>query len=343
MTNADEPIRPRPIASGSLREVTALADAIQAQGRVLSRVLELELARAIDQLNGAQRIWLVGTGTSQHAAELGAQMFQLAAADARAASAAAFARLRPPPDPSDAIVLITHTGETAFARAVRERALQDGCPLISITGIGVGWDEALEVAPREVSETYTASYTAALLALARLSGALGAGEFDDAALGATVDAVGAALEDPGLEVAARPARLLVIAGVGAGATTAREGALKLREAARVPSEGFEAEYLLHGSAVLLGTEDQLMLLQPDDDADGLLQALGRAARAEGVDVHAVEDAAPLDPLLLQIPLTVRLQLHAARLAEEGGYDPDSVIEGAWGADDLWSLGAPSGP
>jgi glutamine---fructose-6-phosphate transaminase (isomerizing) len=328
---------------GSLRAVTALADTIQAQGRVLSRVLELELEPAIDQLNGAERIWLVGTGTSQHAAELGAQMFQLADADARPSSAAAFARLRASPDPSDAIVLITHTGETAFARAVRQRALQGGCPLVSITGVGVGWDEALEVAPREVSETYTASYTAALLALARLSGALGAGEFDDTALGATVDAVGAALDDPAPEASARPARLLVIAGVGAGATTAREGALKLREAARVPAEGFEAEYLLHGSAVLLGTEDQLLLLQPDDDADGLLQALGPAARAEGVDVQAVEDAAPLDPLLLQIPLTVRLQLLAAHLAEVGGYDPDAVIEGAWRADELWSRGAPSAP
>src|SRR5207247_256634 len=127
-------------------------------------------------------------------------------ADARPASPAAFARLRPSPDPSDAIVLITHTGETAFARAVRQRALQDGCPLVSITGVGVGWDEALEVAPREVSETYTARYTAALLALARLSGALGAGEFNDNTLGATVDAVGVALEDRGLDATARPGR-----------------------------------------------------------------------------------------------------------------------------------------
>jgi glutamine---fructose-6-phosphate transaminase (isomerizing) len=317
-----------------------LRDTIQAQGSVLRGVLELDLAPAIDQLSGTQRIWLVGTGTSEHAAELGAQMLRLAGADARPASAASFARRRPSPDPADAIVVISHTGETAFAQAVRRRALQDGCPLVSITGIGVGWDEALEVAPREVSETYTASYTAALLTIARLSGALGGEEFDDAALNATVDAVRAPLEDPGVQSHRRPARLLVIAGVGAGAITAREGALKLREAARVPSEGFEAEYLLHGSAVPLGSEDQLLLLQPDADADGLLAALGPAARAEGVDVHVVEDAAPLDPLLLQIPLTVRLQLLAAHLAEDGGYDPDTVIEGAWADTELWSRGGP---
>jgi glucosamine--fructose-6-phosphate aminotransferase (isomerizing) len=317
-----------------------LADTIATQGTVLDRVLELDLEPALDQLRGAARIWLVGTGTSQHAAELGAQMFQLAGADARPSSAAAFARRRPSQASSDGIVLITHTGETAFARAVRQRALRRGSPLVSLTGVGVGWDEALEVAPREASETYTASYTAALLALARLSGALGAGEFDDASLGTTVDAVRAALEDPVPAAVARPARLLVIAGVGAGATTAREGALKLREAARVPAEGFEVEYLLHGSAVLLGAEDQLLLLQPSEDADGLLAAVGKAARAAGVDVRTLEDPAPLDPLLRQIPLTVSLQILASQLAEIGGYDPDRVIGGAWVADELWSRGAP---
>jgi glucosamine--fructose-6-phosphate aminotransferase (isomerizing) len=318
--------------------LTLLNDTITTQGRVLSHVLELELETALDWLRGAARIWLVGTGTSQHAAELGAQMLLLAGVDARPSSAAAFARRRPSQPFADAIILITHTGETAFARAVRERALQCGSPLVSITAAGVGWDEALEVAPREGSETYTASYTAALLVLARLSGALGASEFDDAALGTTVEAVAAALIDPKPAAIERPARLVVIAGVGAAAITAREGALKLREAARVPAEGFEAEYLLHGSAVLLGDEDQLLLLQPSDDLDGLLGVVGEAARAEGVDVHALEDPAPLDPLLLQIPLTVRLQLLAAHLAEIGGHDPDRVIAGAWMADELWSCG-----
>jgi glucosamine 6-phosphate synthetase-like amidotransferase/phosphosugar isomerase protein len=34
---------------------------------------------------------------------------------------------------------------------------------------------------------------------------------------------------------------VVLAGVGPGAVTAREGALKLRQGAQLPAEGYEAE------------------------------------------------------------------------------------------------------
>jgi glucosamine--fructose-6-phosphate aminotransferase (isomerizing) len=318
--------------------MTALAETISTQSALLEDLLELEIAAAVATLGAAERIWLVGTGTSQHAAELGAQMIRLAGLDARPASSAAFARLRPRPEATDAVILISHTGETAFSRAVRHRALETGAPLVSITGEGVGWEEAVEVAPRERSETYTASYTAALLTLSRLAGGLGASEFSAEALSGTVAAVGEATAQS-WATAQRPVRLLAIAGAGPDATTAREGALKIREAARIASEGFEAEYLLHGSAVPLGSDDQLLLLRPSLDPDGLLPALGKAAQAEGVAVSALDEPSQLDPLLAQIPLTVRLQLLASTLADDGGHDPDKAIEGAWADERLWELGA----
>ncbi len=318
---------------------TQLAATIRTQESALREVLDLPIEDVLDGIEAAERVWLVGTGTSQHAAELGAQMLRLAGIDARWESAAGFARGRAAAGPRDAVILITHTGQTAFARTVRRRALDAGLPLLSVTGSGVGWPEALEVAPRERSETHTVSYTATLVALARIAGVLGAVEFTAPALTATVDAVAAAAERS-WHGTTRPGRLLVIAGVGPAAVTAREGALKAREAARLVSQGFEAEYLLHGSAVPLGPDDRLLLLQPEDDPDGLLSALGSAARAEGVGVVSVAEPVPLAPLLLQIPLTVRLQTLASWLADEGGHDPDTVITGAWAADRLWTRGAP---
>ncbi len=320
--------------------MTRLAASIHSQVEVLSAVMEIDLDPALERLRGAERVWLVGTGTSRHAAELGTAMLRSAGADARWSSSAGFARLRPPPDPKDAVVLITHTGETAFARSVRLRAIDRGSPLVSITAVGVGWPEAIGVAPRESSETYTASYTAALVALARIAGALGAAELSESAIGAAIGAVSEALRDPGVDRVSRPARLLAIAGSGPGAITAREGALKLREAARVPAEGFEAEHLLHGSAVPLGSRDVLLLLQPRSDPDGLLAALGSAARAEGITTHELRVDAALDPLLVQIPLTVALQRLAAGFADEAGLDPDSVIAGAWADEALWAIGGP---
>lgn len=319
--------------------MTKLADTIESQAQVLQDVLGLDLRGAIDKLVSANRVWLVGTGTSQHAAELGALMLRLGGTDARASSAASFVGMRPPAKSSDALLLITHTGETAFARTARQQALAAGSPLVSITATGVGWEEAIEAAPREASETYTASYTAALMVLARVAGELGAPGFGRSELEMTIAAAAEAASHRTQPVV-RPQRLLAIAGVGPAAITAREGALKIREAARVPSEGFEAEYLLHGSAVPLGVEDQLLLLEPAEDPDGLLPAIGEAAAAEGVDVAVLSQGGPLDPLLRQVPLTVRLQVLASALAECGGEDPDSAIQGAWGEGRLWKIGAP---
>ena len=48
----------------------------------------------------------------------------------------------------------------------------------------------------------------------------------------------------------------------------------------------------------------------------------------------------MPPLLAQIPLTVRLQLLAARFAAERGQNPDVVITGKWNDPELWSIGSP---
>ena len=108
-----------------------------------------------------------------------------------------------------------------------------------------------------------------------------------------------------------PDRLLVLAGAGPFAVTAREGALKLREAARLLTQGFEAEFLLHGSAVPLDSRDALVLLQPDADPDGLVEAIAAAARGAGVEVAVLEVRDDLHPFVAQFPLTARLQALAS--------------------------------
>jgi glucosamine--fructose-6-phosphate aminotransferase (isomerizing) len=319
--------------------MTALAETIAIQGTVLRHVLDLDLTSATARLEGAERVWLVGTGTSEHAACLGAAMLASAGFDAHASSAAGFAAAAPPLGPDDALVVISHTTETAFARRVREDALAAGIRLLTITAEGKAWPEAIEAAPPERSDTYTASYLAALLVFARLTVALGGEEWsvdDLAALPGLVEGAGV---EP-LPVEAPPSRLTVLFGAGPAAVTAREGALKLREASRVLAEGFEAEYLLHGSAVPLTSDDHLIALDPDGDHSGLTASLADAAEREGVPVARLDGSPDLHPLLAQFPLTVRLQALASRWADRQGLDPDRVILGAWADAGLWSLGAP---
>jgi glucosamine--fructose-6-phosphate aminotransferase (isomerizing) len=319
--------------------VTELERAIRAQPDELRRLAGIELPPHANQLAAGERLWLVGTGTSLHAAELGAAMMARAGIDARFASSMEFAK-RSPLRAGDGAIVISHTGETAYARAARARALDLGAETLSLTATGVGWPEAIEVTVKERSETYTRSYTGALAVLALIAGELGAEGLGPEAVVAAADATQMAIESRAMDVMPRPERLLVIAGSGPQAVTAREGALKLREAARLTAEGYDAEYLLHGSAVPLGERDGLILLESALEEDPLVPELARAANAEGVRTVVHREETLADGLMAQIPLTVRLQLLALRRAERGGHDPDTVITGAWAADALWNAGAP---
>ncbi|WP_328764032.1 SIS domain-containing protein [Streptomyces sp. NBC_00272] len=325
-----------------MTSTTALSDVIRTQADALTRLADADLSGPAERLAGARRVLLIGTGTSQHAAELGAMMLGHAGIDARWSSAAQFARWGAPLREGDAMVVITHTAETAFALTCREQALAAGVPVVSVTGIGSGWPEAVETVERERSETYTASYTAALAVLAGIAARLGAEEYGPQALRRTADAVRAAVAAPGIDEIAFPARSLALIGAGPWGVTAREGALKIREASRTLAEGFEAENYLHGSAVPFAAADGLVLLEPARDPDGLVAALGEAARLEGITVSTLADGTEdLPPVLAQLPMTARLQLLADRFAGTRRQNPDVAIVGAWAEKHLWTLGAPA--
>jgi glucosamine--fructose-6-phosphate aminotransferase (isomerizing) len=319
---------------------TALDAMIAAQPAALNALADPETtAKPAALLDAASRIWLVGTGTSQHAAELGAAALLDAGRDARWVPAAGFtARLL---RPGDAVVVITHTGQTAYAQRTRRIVQEAGTPLVTITGPEATWDDVLRTPVVEASETYTVSYTAALAVLAQLAHHLGAPGFGPAAVRATAERVRAVLEFPGLAGVPIPGRAMAITGPGAWSVTAREGALKIREGARILCEGFDPERLLHGAAVPYTAADTLVVLQPAADPDGLTAGVAEAARREGLHVSTlIEPPTGLPDLLAQIPMTVRLQLLALRFARMRGQDADVAITGAWADSSLWRLGAP---
>jgi glucosamine--fructose-6-phosphate aminotransferase (isomerizing) len=327
---------------------TALLRMILQQGDALDRMAGLDLAEPAGTLAGAARIILVGTGTSQHAAELGAMMLAAAGRDARWYPAATWARWGTSPRLGDALLVISHTGETAYAARARADALAAGVPVVSITGTGRAWPEAIETVAPDESHTYTVSYTAALAVLARLAHELGSPDGSPGQVAQAATAVRHVCAEPGIDEVAVPARSLAIVGPGPWGITAREGALKIREGARMLAEGFDTDRLLHGGAVPLTAADGLVVLEPAADPDGLTAALGAAAEAERVpvavlaaaDVPGSADSGPLPPMVAQIPMTVRLQLLAERFARLRRQDPDVAIPGEWDAPALWKMGAP---
>jgi glutamine---fructose-6-phosphate transaminase (isomerizing) len=321
---------------------TALERAILSQPDEIARIVEhTSVHAAVERLHRSHRIWIVGTGTSLHAAELGATMLNEAGRTAQAVSSMRFVTSAPVVGAHDGVIVISHNAgdETAYAATTRLQSLEAGLRVVSITRQGRGLPEAIETVPQEQSHTYTVSYTGALIVLAKIAAEMGAPSLSTDVLLRVADAVSRAIASPEIDDIAEPRRLLVIAGIGEGSVTAREGALKVREASRFPAEGFDAEYLLHGSAAPLGADDRLVLVQPPDD-QGFLPALAGAARTAGVPTTMVTEPADLPVVLAQIPLTVRLQLLALRFATERGFDPDLVIDGPWADEALWAIGAP---
>ncbi len=320
--------------------MTQLERAIRAQPAELERLAALDLASVAARLEGRRRVWLAGTGSSQHVAELGALLLGQAGIDARWSGSADFVRLVPGPTANDAVIVISHTAHSSYAVAAREAALASGAEVISITGVGGGWPEAIETVAKERSDTYTVSVTAALMVLFRLAHELGSPGLSAGDLRVAVERVRTVVdrvEVPALEASAR---VLVLTGAGPAAVSAREGALKLREAAHVLAEGYEGEYLLHGHAVSLERDDALLLVGPAADRDGLLSALGEAAAAEGLAVASIDEPSIAHPILAQLPMIVRLQLLALSFAESRGTDPDKAIAGHWADEAMWAIGRP---
>ena len=268
---------------------------------------------AAEALTG-RRLWLVGTGTSWHAANHGAWLLREAGVEAWPQQAADGAAYGPAPAPGDGLLLLSHTGAKRHANTVLERARAAGVPSVRIGARETGAD--IETVERERSSAYTASHLATLLRLAQLARALGADLGD---LEGVPDAVAAGLDGPGPGVAA-PARLLELTGAGPNQWTA--------------AEGLAVEQLMHGPAVALGPDDALVCLDGGGPLAERLDEIATLGEAAGARVHRV-GARELGEPLSVFPLTVAVQRIALEAAEALGTDPDAFGYDVPGREAAW--------
>jgi len=287
-------------------------------------------ARAAESLAGRPRVLLAGTGTSWHAANHGCWMLRAAGVEAWPIQPmdAAVGGVRP--EAGDALILLSHTGIKRYSAELRDAARATGVTTLAIGGIGQpGVD--LETVAQERSSAYTASHLGALMRLAQIATELGAALGGD--LEAIPGAVAAELERPNRGVSA-PQRLLEFGGAGTNAWTAKEGALKVRETARLASQGLMAEQLLHGPAVALDARDALVCLDGGGPGVERLEEVARLVEADGAQVHRIA-ARELGEQLSIFPLTVAVQRIALELAEALGTDPDAFGYDVPGRRERW--------
>lgn len=311
--------------------MSAMRETMMGQPDALRRVLNdpAPAARAATRLGG-RRVFLVGTGTSWHAANQGAWLLRLAGLDAWPVSAADTVAGGPFPTPDDALILLSHRGTKTYTSESLSRARHHNVPTVVISRIGNSKVD-LDTVPDETSAAFTASHLCALMRLAQVAAELGAPLPE---LSQVPDAVASELASGPLEVTP-PARLLEFAGMGANAWTAAEGALKTRETSYIACSGGNCEHLLHGPSVALAAGDTLVCLDGGGVGTGRLHELGAIVAAQGSVVRQFSRN-DLGEALSIFALTVVVQKIAVESAEALGTNPDSFGKNLPGRAEAWS-------
>jgi glutamine---fructose-6-phosphate transaminase (isomerizing) len=301
------------------RPISMMRQTMGGQAEALAGILadEAPVGTVAERLHG-RRVLAIGTGTSWHAASQAAALLHAAGLDASAAQSADAAVDGPLPGEGEVLLAFTHTGAKRYTAQAAERARARGAVIVQISGVGTA-DADLVTVPRERSSAYTASHLGALLRAAQLARTLGA---DLPRLGEVPAAVDRVYREPHDDAAAPPERLIEFTGGGINQWTAAEGALKIREAAYVASEGLAVEQFLHGPSVALGHADRLVCLDGGGAWSARLAEIAQAAEESGVPVTRITEDG-LGELLSIFPLTVAVQRIALEAAESLGVNPDT--------------------
>ncbi|HEX7993430.1 MAG TPA: hypothetical protein VF506_05870 [Streptosporangiaceae bacterium] len=299
---------------------SAMRQTMDGQAEALARIVaDGEPVAAVAERLRGRRVLASGTGTSWHAASQAAVLLRAAGLDAAAAQSADVAIDGPLPGKGHALVAFTHTGAKRYTALAMQRARWAGAEVIQISGVGADGADLVTV-PRERSAAYTASHLGALARAAQLAQALGA---DLSSLSDVPSAVESAYRSAWEGAQPQPpARLCEFTGGGINQWTAAEGALKIREAAYVASEGLGVEQFLHGPSVALGTDDRLVCLDGGGAWSARIAEIAQAAEESGVPVTRVSHEGLGEPLSI-FPLTVAVQRIALEAAETLGVNPDT--------------------
>lgn len=323
------------------------------------------LAGAIGQAaSSGAPIIVTGCGTSEHAAQAvveilgeGLRSGGLPSGPAAITSAQAFELALDPPT-GGLVIGISHEGGTAATIRALEASAAAGARTALITGSGgspaasaATEDMVLATVEMDHGWCHTVGYLSPIIAAAAVADEL-AGRTTDAGIVRDLLSSGAA-DVAGAEAIAAilgECRTIITVGSGADRPAARELALKIEEAAWLPTTMRDLETFLHGHLPAMDETTGLVLILTDraDRAERVArarQALAaakavgiRAAAIVGRDVHGqldgaltpagrlrVDEAKALPaPLAALVGTATPLQLLTERIARVRGTNPDLI-------------------
>ena len=345
-------------AEGRSQHPYHMHDAIFSEPNAVSAFLDREregvevLART---LAGKNRIYIVGIGTSWHAALVGEHLLRTVAGrdDARAWNSFEFCTYPPAMTEGDSVIVMSHRGTKQYSIRALELAREAGASTAVITAIGSSArvdlaDSVLRTSQEERSSAFTVSHTTAMTALASLAAELGRLQGSEAAgqFGRDLEGLPSLIETAveQEEAVRRWVRQVAdsqrhyFAGWGPNASTAYETALKIKEASYSTCEGFQLEQYLHGPFVATESGTSVTFIAPPGPGLERSAAVMAAANSTGAYTAAivqaddsrtsgrVDNAIPmpttpeaLTPMVYLAPL----QLFTYWLAVELGTNPDA--------------------
>ena len=318
-----------------------------------------ELTMTGEELASVDRVYLIACGTSYHVSLIARTLIQTWAKVPVVCDYASEFNYEQDVlvTPRTLGVIITQSGETADTLTAARRLKGMGCKVFAITNV-LGSTAARESdgvlyvqAGPEVCVASTKAYTAQMVASALLALRLAEarGEMDRLEVERHYgdlceipdlirEVISRSWQDKRAAQLFRRAHSALFLGRGVNATTALEGALKLKEISYLHAEAYPAGEMKHGPIALLEPGFPVVAIGPEDRVHEKTGATTHAANARGAVCDAVatagdEAVASLvehvlwiprvpDELLVPIVAVVHLQMLARHVARLRGCDVD---------------------
>ena len=259
-------------------------DAILDQPQAAQLMLDTHQAASqevADTLAAKKRIYLVGIGTSWHAAltaEHWFRRFAQGSPEVQAWHSFEFCSYPPQLSGEDAVVVISHRGTKTYSFLALELARDSGAFTVAITSTNPGprvqtATMILNTVAQERSAAFTVSYTSALTVLAMISTYLGERSISGldpkvaryqlrqlpSQIARALSQESAVREAVGLF---QGSRRFLCTGWGPNTANAYEVALKMKETSTVDCEGLQAEQMLHGPFCSVDQSCLMTLIAP---------------------------------------------------------------------------------
>lgn len=322
------------------------------RGRIINGGSEVKLAGIQDNAEAfkkATRIIIVACGTSWHAGLIGKRLIQeFSRIPVDVEYASEFRYSNPVIFPTDIVIAVSQSGETADTLAAIKLAREAGAMVYGVCNV-VGSSIAREtdsgtyihVGP-EIGVASTKAFTGQVTVLAMIALAIGQ-------LRGTIDHEKAAKVAKGIKALPKLitetlkvntqveklapvftyAHNFLYLGRGYNYPTALEGALKLKEISYIHAEGYPAAEMKHGPIALVDTELPAVVIAPNDELHEKIVSNIQQVKARGGSVIAIVtrgdetikemsdhviEIPPVEECLSPIVASIPLQLLAYHIA-----------------------------